>query len=214
MRQPADAHIRIKSLFSRFRILLAFFLFLLIVVWNPQLAMAGLHLGISGTAATNHLGRQTQKVQAGKGSLAVDLGSYFRLSYSFQAKLQSREGQLESSEVDGEYIDFKEEINQTGHSIDLFVILYAGELFTPFVFVGGALKHYRIYYEEEGEEPTEVEGPLPGYNYGAGFAISLNRSFSLKITNTWSPGVTINKAGEERDIRDVQTDVGINYHLR
>jgi hypothetical protein len=180
-------------------------------------AFAGMDLGVSGSYAVSHLGLQTHTSKSGKASVSIDLGQYFRLGYSYKVMNQFREGYVDKAEDEAEenLVAFEQEVTQTTHAVDIFAILYAGQVFTPFIFVGAAIKSFKITYQEEGGKPEEDNlGPIPVPNYGAGLAININRQFSLKITNTWSTGFTQEPGDDEaRSVRDSQLDIGINYRI-
>jgi len=181
-----------------------------------SLATAAVHVGISGSVATNNLGLEVHRSQAGKASLGLDLGSYFRLSLSAQQRVEREHGykDMAEDEEDEDLVAYEAEIRQMTYALDLIAVLYQGELLTPFIFVGAAFKGYDINSQTEGEEPVHAEawyGPVP--NYGGGLAVSLNKNFSLKLTNTWSDGVRVDPddTSKQRKVRDVQTDIGLSY---
>jgi hypothetical protein len=179
-------------------------------------ALAGVSFGVSGAWAKNHLGLETHTMQMGKATMSVDLGSYLRLGYSFAQILQHREGyenQAEEGE-DPSYIYFEQDVAQNSHSVDLFAILYAGSVLTPYVFAGGAMKYYKIYTEKEGKEPTMDEDSAPSPNWGVGLSISISKNFSIKLSNTWSLGMSKSIDGEMKSERDSQLEVGVTYAIR
>lgn len=182
----------------------------------PQ-SYAGMDIGLSGGFGTAHLGLQTHTTKSGSASVSIDLGSYFRIGYSYRLTNQYREGYMEKANSGDEkkLVYFEQEVLQNTHSLDIFAILYAGQVFTPYVFVGAALKSYKITYEEEGTAPEkDTLGPIPVPNYGVGLAINISRSFKLKLSNTWSTGFT-QKPGENetQNVTDSQLDVGISYRI-
>ena len=188
----------------------------LIVLLSANPVLAAVHFGVSGTVSTSNLGLETTRKQSGKGSVAIDLGSYFRLGYSFR-KIHEQEENYRRDEDTSNLYRSEQDMVLDVHAFDLIAILYAGELFTPFVFVGAAWKYYDISYydEEEGRGSNQLfMGPVE--NYGGGLSISLNKDFSLKVTTTWSPGWKINPDdpdGKLEKVRDVQTDIGLSYRF-
>lgn len=178
-------------------------------------AFAGMQLGLSGAWAQHHLGLETHTMQMGKASLSVDLGSYFRIGYSFSQTSQHIEGYEDEAE-DGEdpiYVAFEQDVLMNSHSVDLFAILYAGSIMTPYIFAGGAMKYFVLEKRKVGRTPKRETGEEPSPNFGAGLSISITKSFAMKIANTWSMGVKKTIDGEVGMARDSQFEVGISYSL-
>lgn len=187
-----------------------------IILLQSSGAIAAVSIGLSGSWAKNHLGLQSQTTQSGKASVTADLGPYFRLGYSFRQTFQNRKGYIDkaSDGEDEDLVYFEQSVNMMTHSMDIFAVLYAGRIFTPFIFVGAAVKYYKITIEEEDTDEKHSEyGPLPVPNYGLGMAVAINRTFSAKITNTWSSGVSTDAEGKSRRVRDSQIDIGISYKI-
>jgi opacity protein-like surface antigen len=176
---------------------------------------ASSEIGVHGNWSKNYLGLETHTSQSYRGTISTDLISIFRIGYSYRHGYQHREGYQDVS-ADPEnpsYRYFEQDVLQKTHSVDLFIILYAGEMLTPYIFVGMARKDYEITIREEGGEPTHAKATVPGPTWGAGLAIALSSNFVLKASNTWSIGQTTNIQGETKMMQDSQMDVGISYRL-
>lgn len=186
-------------------------------LFYSSLAFGAVHFGISGNAKTDNLGLETHRSQSGKASVSFDMGSYFRLGVSALREMQQIEGYRNfSDDKDADPVEFNSRVVVDVYSLDLITVLYSGEIFTPFIFVGAALKNYEVATESEiagiDESDAMTYGPVP--NGGGGLAISLSRDFSLKLTYTMSPGVTFDPETKEgKRVLDQRTDVGISYRL-
>jgi hypothetical protein len=192
-------------------------LFAFVLLFTSQIAFSAIHVGLSGSAATNNLGLEEHHSQAGKASIATDLGSYFRLSLSGQYRTETEEGHKDIAQ-EGEterLVAYSAETDQTAYALDLIAVLYSGELVTPFVFAGMAIKSYIINMDTQGEGHQHYSDSYPAPDYGVGLAFSLNKNFSLKITNTWSIGVRIDPedTSKVKRVRDIQTDIGLSYKI-
>jgi opacity protein-like surface antigen len=198
---------------------LSYIIISVLVFFGSTPAFSAIHFGLSGSAATSHLGLETHKTQSGKASVAVDLGSYFRLSLGAMRQIQNESGYKNFTDDDNaEAIPYKATTAQNVYSLDFIAVLYAGEIFTPYLFVGAAFKNYEISVSSEGgpNESTQFSfGPVP--QYGAGLAVALSKDFSLKLTYTMSDGVVKDPAKPEEDpgrrVSDTRVDIGISYKL-
>jgi len=152
---------------------------------------------------------------SGKGSISVDLGSYIRLGYSYSQAFQHQEGYENKADEDEprELVYREQDIRQTSHAVNLFIVLFAGDIFTPYIFGGMAMKYFVIDTKEEGEEPKRETGKGPSPNGGAGLSIALNKNFSLKFSYTLSLAVKEDYYGETSSATDTQFEVGLSYKI-
>ncbi len=194
--------------------------FLLALVWLPSVATAGMHLTLGGSNSVSNAGYQKIQAGAASGSLAFDLGDYLRLGYSYRQELSITSGYTEAKDANGVitddvYVKFLNMSRVTSQSVDLTVVLYAGEIFMPYVFIGIVNKNYEIDNQIEGQPVERIRLPMPASpNGGAGMGIRLNQKFSLKMSYTMSQGYKQlpGQLEPERTI-DTYTQVGITYSL-
>jgi hypothetical protein len=199
--------------------------FLLALAWLPNVANAGMHLTLGGSNSVSNAGYQKIQAGAASGSLAFDLGDYFRLGYSYRQELSITSGYTEAKDESGvvskdaagdaTYVKFLNMSRVTSQSVDLTVVLYAGEIFMPYVFVGVVNKNYEIDNQIEGQPIERIRLPMPASpNGGVGMGIRLNQKFSLKMSYTMSQGFKQlpGQIDPERTI-DTYTQVGITYSL-
>ena len=173
---------------------------------------AVMHLSLSGSHSDSNAG--LQKIEAGSlsASVAFDLGDYFRLGYTHMQQLQSAIGNTQDQETKV-YTAIRSKSHVVSHSVDLTAILYAGEIFTPYIFAGMGVKTYNIE-NKEGDKPTEkTTVTIPNPNGGAGMAIRLNQKFSLKLSYTVSPGVKQEPNKPQEGTTDSYAQIGIQYSL-
>ncbi len=178
-------------------------------------ASAALHFTLQGSASDSHLGLQTQATRSASGSIAADLGSYFRIGITHREDVSNQAGHTEKNDGSGYYYS-KTRTNLAANSVDLTVILYYGELFVPYIMGGAIKKEYVTSFTFEDGQTVSSRTPLPvAPNAGVGLGIRINRDFSLKLSYTVSPGYA--QDGPEdtvgRAILDRMTSVGITYDL-
>ena len=187
---------------------------------------AAVSLGLSGSASNNNLGLETSHNNAVAANLNLDLSVYFRVGVTHRRSIDTGEGfkRLKDSAGAEQYVEFESQTRTITNSVDLIVVLYNGVI-SPYVFGGVAKKEYSTSTSCAAlctENPGSVTlFPVPNYGFGAG--ISLNKEFSLKISQTYSPGVaTVLENGfpaseegvlKTRYVRDSYTQIGISYHL-
>jgi hypothetical protein len=184
----------------------------IIALLVPTSSFSAMHLSLSGSHSDSNAG--LQKIQGGSlsGSVSFDLGSYFRLGYTHLQQLQSAAGYTQDADTK-EYTAIKSKSHVVSHSVDLTAVLYAGEIFTPYVFVGMGVKSYNIE-NKEGDKPAEkISVAIPNPNGGAGMAVRLTQKFSLKLTYTVSPGVKQEPNKPQESTTDSYAQVGIQYTL-
>jgi hypothetical protein len=174
-------------------------------------AYSAMHFTLGGSKSSANAGLQQIDEGALSGSVAVDLGSYLRLSYTHRQELSSTTGYSYDDETK-EYSYARSTTHQIANSVDLIIILYAGELFTPYVFGGVVHKQYIMQTEtKDGVQTAKMAVPAP--NGGAGVGIRLSQKFSLKISYTASPGVRQEPNREPERTIDTYAQLGITYSL-
>lgn len=192
-------------------ILLAF----LQLTFFSQIALSAVHFGVSGNVAKNTLGLEEHRSQAWKGSVGFDLGRYFRIGFSARQQITRESGHkdVDESEDTEDLKEYESKVRLVTYSTDLMVALYAGQIFTPFIFGGYGVNRFQVENFREDQGTDTAEGSYPAPNYGVGLAISLNRNFSLKITNTWTIGIRTNPEDTEDQefVQDNSLDIGISY---
>lgn len=173
---------------------------------------AAVHLSLGGSHSESNAGLQKIESGAGSGSLAFDLGDYFRLGYTHRQELASTSGwnYAEDTKI---YTAFVSKSHVVSHSVDLTIILYAGEVFMPYVFAGIGVKSYDIENKEEGKATERTRVTIPNPNGGGGLSIRLNQQFSLKLSHTVSPGIRQLPGKEAESTTDSYSQVGISYAL-
>lgn len=179
-----------------------------------QSAFAAMHLSLSGNHSLVHAGYQTIESGGASASVAFDLGSYFRLGLTHRQENSSAKGHIEDEKTK-ELHTYESQSYIMSNSLDFTVVLYAGEIFMPYIFVGYGTKYYHIRKVESGVI-SDDRNAGPGPNGGAGFAISLSKNFSLKISHTLSSGVTKDANHPELEGKsavDGYTQAGISYAL-
>ena len=156
-----------------------------------------------------------------KGSIAADINSNFRVSYSYKYGIEKVSGYQDYTSGNTVYLYKINSRTLTRiHAIDLIGVLYNGTYFVPFIFGGAAYKLYDMKYENEAVSGVyNVSKKLgPVENFGCGLSIALSSSFSLKVTNTWSPGIKLVPeeylTSEGTKVYDSVTEVGISLVIR
>ena len=112
----------------------------------------------SVSASTSNVPMQTNESQAGSGSLAVDLGQYIRIGLTHKQEFQVSSGYKDTSEADttsttetpANYVEVASRTHVVSNSLDLTLILYEGQIFLPYLTIGGVIKNYRFETEEAG----------------------------------------------------------------
>lgn len=176
----------------------------------------------SVSASTSNVPMQTNQSQAGSGSLAVDLGQYIRIGLTHKQEFQVSSGYKDTAETDStttetpsNYVEVASRTHVVSNSLDLTLILYEGQIFLPYLTIGGVVKNYRFDTEEAGQSPKSIKGSVgPVPNVGAGIGFRLNKEFTLKFSFTASPGLT-QKPGETepKGAWDKNTSIGLTYQL-
>jgi len=188
---------------------LAFAILILLAETSP--IMAYTHFGLSGSGSTKNVEYETNTDRSISGSIAIDLGSFFRLGYTRRYAWESKQG-YEDGNKDGQYGTFYDTSSQVINGFDLTMMLYHGDVFTPFISGGIALGQYHREYQI-GEEAGETDRSFVGPTVGAGLAIAINENFSLKLSRTWMPAVRTRPGSEPERVLDDFTQIGISYRL-
>ena len=179
-------------------------------------ALAKISIGLSGSGSQNNAGLEKHKTSSGSVNVSFSLGEHVRVGANHRQANERREG-LKPSETS--YYRFTSNLVSSTFSLNLTLVLHNGRI-SPYIFGGIANKYYTNKFTYEFDSPithktdfklTEVP------TYGFGVAIFLNRQFSLKITQTFSPGKVVNfdENGNEREEEafDSYTQVGISYNI-
>jgi len=182
-------------------------------------AAAQVQVGVTFNESQTHAERQTRNNRVLGGSFSLGLNRYIRLGFSRRVELEQVSGHRLIGQSQTQYEEFSTRTEATRDSLDLFVIVYQG-IVTPYVFGGIARKTYvhEVRYEfttfnETIKYKPSSDATKPVWNAGVGFAIPLNRNFSVRISRSWSEGRSVNIEGEERKVLDTYTDVSLNYQL-
>jgi hypothetical protein len=174
--------------------------------------LAAMKVSLSGSRSESNAGYQ--KIQSGAGSagLSLDLGEYFMVGYTHRQELSSTVGyqQIDGTNI---FVQFKTLSHVTTNALDLTLILYGGEIVTPFIFAGLAVKNYVIDFVQAGQDPQRVSKPHYGPQGGAGLAIRMSQKFSFKLTYTLTDGVKQYPGESAEQTLDTYTQMGITYAL-
>lgn len=178
-----------------------------------QSAFAVVHFTLGGSQSQNNVPYQTYVSRAGSASVAVDMGEYFRIGYTHRQEFSNNYGFKVSTTDPSTYTEFLSQTKVVSNSIDLNIILYAGDLFIPYLSAGAVVKAYSSAFSSiDGTESASITLP-PVPNLGGGVGMRLSRSFSLKLSYTVSPGVRQEPGGIQEGILDTYSSLGITYQL-
>lgn len=192
-------------------------LFLLVIVGWSTPSLAGLNLELAGSGSQSNAGLTQQKDSSGSVSVGMDMGTHFQIGLSHRESIRDQSGLREIiNGTTASYEAFASRTHAIINSVNFTIILYNGVI-SPYVF-GGIARHQ--YNTEIMTLTTESQDKftIPMVpNYGFGFAIYLNENFSLKITQTFSPGIktTLDTTGQKVDkiVKDSYLDIGIRYKM-
>jgi hypothetical protein len=179
---------------------------------TAQTSQAAMHVSLMGSHSQSNAGYQSIESGAGSAGVAFDLGQYFRLGFTHRQELSSTKG-YKNKEETNTYVYFESLSHVTSNDVDLTLILYAGDIVTPFIFAGVGVRHYVTDMQEADGTREHMDFVYPGPQGGAGLSIRINQKFSLKLTYTMSPGVSKLPGEEEKSTLDNYTQVGISYTL-
>ena len=181
-----------------------------------QPTFGAISVGLSGASSKSNYSLETQKSSIISANVSVSFLSFLRVGLTHRRSFTEKTG-LKKAETPSQviYYEFEDNTDIITNSIDLTAVLYPGVV-SPFVFGGIARRDYYTEVRYPGSE-AKGETTLPAVpNYGAGLAIRLSHQFSLKITQTYTPGIaTTIENGEEvsRVINDTYSQIGISYQL-
>lgn len=194
-----------------------------------SVASAGMHFTLAGSHSVANAGYQKIESGAGSGTVDIDLGEYFRIGFTHREELASTTGYALLKKADGttktndagveQYGKFASLNKSITNSVDLTIVLYGGDIITPYIFGGIAMKSYDIETEQQTDltsgtvtkEKTHVAFPTP--SGGAGLAIRLGQKFSLKLSHTLTQGVKQLPGEPLEKTTDGYSQVGISYAL-
>lgn len=176
-------------------------------------AMGMVYFTLGGSQSRSNVPYQTYISRAGSASVAVDLGEYFRVGYTHRQEFSNNTGYKALESQPGYYGEYISQTRVTSNSVDFNVILFAGELFIPYLSAGAVVKAYHSdILTVEGRETDSFRLP-PVPNLGGGVGIRLNRNFSLKLSYTVSPGVRQEPGGIQEGILDNYSQIGVTYQM-
>lgn len=190
-----------------------------------NMASAGMHLSLSGSQSSSNAGLQKIESGAGSASVAFDIWDYLRLGYTYRQEISSTGGYTEGRDANGgiiknaagepaSYVKFLNRSRVVSQSVDLTIVLYAGDVFMPYIFVGAGTKNYDILNQTENKEDEHIKASVPvSPNAGAGLGIRLSQRFSLKFSYTVSQGIKQLPGQLAEPTLDNYTQVGITYAL-
>jgi len=179
---------------------------------SGTVAQAGIHLSLSGAQNDAHAGLQEIKSATGTGSVAFDLGAYLRLGYTFMAQTQSAVGWVKEEDQEV-YYTYSSKSLMMSHAVDLTVVLYGGDVFTPYIFGGPARKSYDIETRQENKGIQRDKGSYMSPTGGVGLAIRIAQKFQLKLSQTYSMGAKIYPDQTGESTIDTYSQIGIQYSL-
>ncbi|NRA68706.1 MAG: hypothetical protein HRU19_29745 [Pseudobacteriovorax sp.] len=194
-----------------------FYVVAVLLFLQPQ-ADAAVSVGVSGSNSSSSFGLESNRSTTISASVAVGFLNFLRLGLTHRRSYEKKSG-FKSERITEDlvaYTEFQDDTEAITNSFDLTAIIYKG-LVSPFVFAGVA---HRKYFSEVTIRNTIYRSrttlPLVP-NYGIGLSIRLNRDFSLKLTQTFTPGTknTVDENGveQEKKVTDSYSQIGITYQL-
>ncbi|MCB9229274.1 MAG: hypothetical protein H6618_06655 [Deltaproteobacteria bacterium] len=179
-------------------------------------ALAGVHFTLQSSLSVNNLALTTQDSRSGSASVALDLGTYFRIGFTHRQSISKKEGYVNiGSPTQPFYIYTMEQFHLFANSVELTVILYYGRIFVPYIQVGMVKKNYlSVTAIADDPEARTKDSTSPEPSGGVGLGIRLNKNFSLKLSYTVSQGLRQDHPALPREgVLDSDTSVGISYSL-
>ena len=194
-------------------------------------AKASVYISAGYKASQAHSGWQSIDSKGISGGLSVDLGNYIRLGYTHDDSYQTVQG-LESPDsettprgADG-YADPRpvySKVHTISDSLDVQAVLYAGQVVTPYLIGGAALRHvitttYDPVKQEMGVADSRPP-KIPEPQGGLGLRVNLNAACSLTLQYLISSGIVATpndvRGGEAKvkRVTDGSTSVGLNYKI-
>lgn len=185
-----------------------------------NVSYATISVGLSGSGSQNNAGLEKHKSSSGSVSLSVSLGAHVRAGVNYRVSKEKRNGlKTTTSNNQVVYYNFNNDLDSVTYSTSLTLILYNGKV-SPYIFGGIANKYYTSEFVYETAVPvvhTTKYSLEKVPTYGLGAAIMINRQFSLKVSQTYSPGkfITIDPDGNEVKSQplDSYTQIGISYNF-
>lgn len=185
------------------------------------IASAGMHLSLSGSQSTSNIGYQKLQSGLATGAIDFDIWDYLRLGYTYRQEIAATGGYTEAKNTDGTlkndgtYVKFLNRTRSISQSVDLTIVLYAGDVFMPYIFGGAGKKTYEIVNQMEGQEEEHYKPDVPPFvpNGGFGLGMRISQKFSVKFSQTYTPGVKALPGMAPESTLDAYTQVGISYAL-
>ncbi len=171
---------------------------------------------IAGSGSSSHVTTLKHDSSAATASFAVDLGRYFRIGMSHRQKTEVEKGykDISGQNDDAVWAEYYSKTNETTNSLDLTLVLYHGQIITPYIFVGMASKSYMVSSVTDGVGRSAPFIPPPTPTSGAGFGLRINRQFSIKFSHTLTPSYIIDPVNETAaGTIDSYSQVGVSYRL-
>lgn len=182
-----------------------------------------IYLSLMGNASRNNESSQVsyKKMDSKTFSVgaAVDVGTNLRLGVTHKQLFSSVDG-MEKKRLTNDYYNAPGNAHVTANSLDLTIILYSGELLTPYLLAGFVFKKYEFESTKEDEaggiyvEQTTApfQGPFP--SGGGGLGLKVNRSVSLKFQYTITP-VPVQNPNETTShfANDTDGQIGLSYQF-
>jgi len=197
---------------------------LAIAAMLPATAQAGMSFTVSGSGSSTTAFTEERASQGISVATAFDLLTFLKVSGSLRQEANTENG-YKRVEGTGLYLYSKTATKVRSMSLDLQLILYPGELFVPYVFGGVGSKYFETSYTKESLDGSIQSGSNGGYickfdircpNFGFGSGIAINRSFTITLTRTWTPGVRQDPySGKPSELVfwDNYTSIGLTYRI-
>lgn len=178
-----------------------------------QTALSGIHFTLQGSFSDNNLGLRIQNNRSASTSIAVDLGTYFRIGLTHRQSMNQLEGYVVDQETQN-YFFSREQTLMVANSVDLTIILYYGRLLVPYIQLGTVKKFYDIStINEYNPRTNQISTPMVP-NGGVGVGVRINRNFSVKLSYSVSPGIKEHYPSLKKEgVLDSFTSVGVSYNI-
>lgn len=205
------------------------------VALSSRMALARPVMDFTGSVAASNSSIPYQAYDSRyiSASIGVDLGSQLRLSYSYSQEESFTKGYTDirsesdltlanatraeandDPDDDNNLVTYSSHSRVIGNSIDLQLVLYEGEIFSPYITGGVIKKMTTIDMEKDGDLTKGKPVPGLGPNLGVGLGIRLNREFMLKLSYIASQGATREPfEPKAKTTWDRKATVGLSYKL-
>lgn len=193
-------------------------------------ALAGVSVTGSVSTSTTNVPLQITTMQYGTAGVDFDLGQYIRFGLNYGVQLSTTSvyqppagGSNGSANLAdptcptvGSCVSVVNRTVITERGSGFTLILWAGEIFMPYVTVGGVVKNYTFTTQVNDGTAEERKGQTPvSVSLGGGLVCRLNRDFSLKMNAQISPGVTMSPGDPTpRMTWDKKNTFGLTYQIR